>query len=493
MTSRIAGRIGSLDRLRAVLTSPSIYRVGAELAVEHRVGRYPSHPPYVMLQFAVLARLARSAVRVELDLADPGTWAFAHRTITDTLAQTGLDVPPPGREPPTWDQWRWFRDQHLVTDEGLAQLSRAYPRVAVDLARAIGQIDPRGKGSLTHPEASRTVYGDGTIVRPIYQPPVAVRVSEPDGSSHPMYPDPHTGQLADTPSGRYDPDLAEHHGHAGPVQGHGYVAFHTRGAHAYQRVVLAAAHIPEPGQEANTSLQVLGDVARLARDGIQLVVYDGAFHGVHIDHVMRRYGYLVISKIPTGADIPGALATVRTERGRLARSYSLGVVTHTLPTGQCAHPIAAIGGRVVQLDLDERGDPVVVATPRRRDIKRSRRVNGEYHFNLGYEIACPYGDFTTWLSPHGTSGDTSRPENLRALPDDDPDSLRLRGLRSDAESFHSNYKRTLLTDRAMTLGWRRGLLDVYAFGLLNNALTELRAVGEAGEAAARRGRLRVAP
>jgi hypothetical protein len=27
----------------------------------------------------------------------------------------------------------------------------------------------------------------------------------------------------------------------------------------------------------------------------------------------------------------------------------------------------------------------------------------------------------------------------------------------------------------MSLGWRRGLLDVYAFALMNNALTEARA------------------
>jgi hypothetical protein len=47
--------------------------------------------------------------------------------------------------------------------------------------------------------------------------------------------------------------------------------------------------------------------------------------------------------------------------------------------------------------------------------------------------------------------------------------------RSRWQSFHSNLKRTLLCDRAMSLGWRRGLLDVYAFALMNNALTEARA------------------
>ncbi|NKY38155.1 hypothetical protein [Cellulomonas septica] len=480
MSTRTGRRIGTLDRLSAVLSSPSLYRVAAALEQEQVVGRPPEHPPYVLLQFATLARLARSGIRVEVDLAHPATWDFARRIISTAIATQGLDLPAPGPRPPKWDHWRWFRDHHLTSDEGLAALSRAYPPVAVDLARSIGQLDPRGPGSLTHPDPSRTVYGDGTIVRPIYQPPDAVRVAGEDGTSSPRYPGPN-GELREQPEGRFDPDLAEHHGHRGSVLGHGYVAFHTRGMHPYQRVVLAVEHIPAPGMEAATSVQLLGVVARHAHGGIQAVIYDGAFHGVHIDEVMTRYGYVVISKIPTGEDVPGAVRAVRTPGGRLAKSYPLGFATHTLPTGPCQHPIAAIGGRVVQLDLDERGDPVVVSTPRRGPVKRVRRADGRFHFNLGYDIACPYGEFTTWLSPHGRDGDYARPENLRVIPDDDPDAQRLRGLRSDAEAFHSNLKRTLIVDRAMSLGWRRGLIDVYAFALLNNALAEWRAVENAAQ------------
>lgn len=473
-SGRIAGRIGTIDRMRAVLSSPSLYRLGAELQQDHLFGRLPVHPPYVMLQFAALARLARSAVRVELDLSQPSTWAFARSAITSAIATNEVELPPPGPTPPTWEQWRWYRDHHLGTDEGLAALGRIYPEVAVDVARSIGQLDPYGPGSLTHPDASRTVYGDGTIVRPIYRPPAAVRVPNDDGTVQVLYPDPRSGGLMDRPAGRFDPDLAEHHGHTGPVLGHGYVAFHTRGPHAYQRVVLGVDHIAAPGLEAESSVRLLHTIARHARNGIQLVVYDGAFHGTHIDEIMRRHGYLVIAKIPTGADNPDALQAVRTERGRIAKSFPLGAATHQLPTGLCIHPLAAIGGRLVQLDLDDRGDPVVVAYPARGPVKCARRGTGEYHFNVAYTIACPRGDFTIWLSPHGVGQDATRPENLRVIPEDDPDFLRLRGLRSDAESFHANLKRTMLLDRAMSLGWRRGMLDVYAFALLNNALTEQR-------------------
>jgi hypothetical protein len=143
-----------------------------------------------------------------------------------------------------------------------------------------------------------------------------------------------------------------------------------------------------------------------------------------------------------------------------------------LAGGACTHQLAAIAGRVAEIGLDETGDPVVVSEPNRGPVKRSRRRDGGHHFNVGYQIPCPIEPFTTWLSPHPDGDDLSRPHNLRVIPEDDPDFQQLHRLRNDSENFHSNLKRTLLCDRAMSLGWRRGLLDVYAFALLNNALTE---------------------
>ena len=143
---------------------------------------------------------------------------------------------------------------------------------------------------------------------------------------------------------------------------------------------------------------------------------------------------------------PAATRLVKTPGGRWARSYPLGAATHTLPTGgACAHHIAAAGGQVVEIDPDEQGDLVIVATLTRKAVKRVRRAHGGFHFNVGYELAWPGGSFTVWLSPHpGREGDTARPEQLRVLPTGDPDAQRLYGVRSDAEGFHSNYKRTLI-------------------------------------------------
>jgi len=473
--------MNTLTRMRAVLSSRTLYDTAIALAWDRPVGRPPDNPLYVTLAYGVLARLTRSAIRVQLDLAEPHTWTYARQLMSQAIAQHGLDLPPPGHKPPNWEHWRWMRDHHLATDTGVADLGRVYPAIAVAAANRIGLLLPTGKGSFTHPDSTRAVYGDGTLVRPLYNPPSTVELLDDDGQTRLAYPDPRTGELLDHPPGRFDPDLQDHHGRLGSVLTHGYVAWHARGRGPYQRIDLALAHIPAPGAEAATAVALLRDVHRAAGAGIQVVVYDGAMRGAHIDQVMRNYGYLVLAKHHTSAarDPNTQLATtdlVMTPSGRRARSHPLGPVAHDLPTGPCHHHLATVGGQVVELGLDEAGDPVVVSVPNRGQVKRVRRSTGAYHFNVGYRLDCATEPFTVWLSPHpGKDGDTRRSENLRVIPATDPDAQRLQGIRSDAESFHSHYKRTLIVNRAMSLGAHRGLIDLYCFALYNTALTEHRA------------------
>lgn len=468
---------GTAERIRAVLAHRAIYEIGGELDTRNLVGRPPVHPPYVLLAFAALARLERSTVRVETDFLQGTTWEFARARMIETIRHHGLDLPAPPKSPPAWHHWRRFRDDHLTTDEGIATVRRLHLKQAVDLAHDIGLLLPSGPGSLTHPHHTRAVYGDGTIVRPIYAPPEAIRTTNDAGDTVILYPDKTTGELRETPPGRFDPDIVEHHGHTGSVNGHGYVAFHARGRGVYERVVLTIDHIERPGMEAATAVGLIGDLHRALGDGIQVVIYDGAIRGAHIEEIMTRHGYPVIAKQPDYKDSKEqfSLALVRTSQGRKVRSHTLGTITHPSPIGQCSHILAAADGRVVEIDLDEAGDPIVRHTLERGPVKRFRRKDGRYHFNVGYHIPCTHGRFTVWLSPHAIENDASRPEYLRVLPDSDPDALHLRGIRSDAESNHAQFKRTLLVDRAMSLGWRRGLVDYYAYAWYYNALTEYRA------------------
>ncbi len=221
------------------------------------------------------------------------------------------------------------------------------------------------------------------------------------------------------------------------------------------------------------------------------MVYDGAFHGVHLDTVMRRHGLLAIAPTPRDngtADKSGAL--VHLPGGKRARAFPLGPHQHETPSGPCVHQLAAIDGAVASIELDEAGDPVVVGWPSRGPVKRARRADGRYHFNVGYRVPCGQGHFDVWLSPNAAKPDDPRPHRIRIINEHDPDYPLLYPLRSDAEGAHSQFKRSLLTDRAMSLGWRRGLLDYYCFALLSNAMTEFTWIREAETPALTRRRAR---
>ena len=287
------------------------------------VGRPSANPPYVVLAYGVLARVAalgdpgraRPGRTAHLDRgpaaddrrASTGTASTCHRRDRDRRSGTTGGGCATTTWPPTTGS---------PCSAGCSHRSRR-PSARPDRAAA----DPHGPGSFTHPDATRAVYGDGTLVRPLYRPPETVLLHNDDGTTTVAYPDPRTGQLLARPPGRFDPDLELHHGRGGPVLTHGYVCWHTRGPKPYQRIDLAAAHIPAPGAEAATAVALLRDVHRAAGAGIQVVVYDGALRGVHIEEIMRSYGYLVLAKQHTDAtlDDPETARLVKTPGGRRAR------------------------------------------------------------------------------------------------------------------------------------------------------------------------------
>jgi hypothetical protein len=169
---------------------------------------------------------------------------------------------------------------------------------------------------------------------------------------------------------------------------------------------------------------------------------------------------------------------VRLPGGRAAKSFPLGTWEHHTTLGRCVHVLAAVNGAVSEIGLDETGDPLLLSQLARRQVKRPRRSDGRFHFSVGYEVPCAADPFWAWISPHSDRADEDarRAENVRIIAAADPDGQRLVGLRSDAEGHHYHFKRTLLVGRAMSLGWRRGLLDQHCFALLNNALVHHRSI-----------------
>ena len=216
-----------------------------------------------------------------------------------------------------------------------------------------------------------------------------------------------------------------------------------------------------PGREADTAVALIERIHTAAGPGITAVVYDGAFYGVHIDRLMRRHGLIVINKVA---------AASRTDDDVVTKRRPLGSYRHTTPDGvECSHTLHVDNGTVVDIALADDGTPVIISTATRRQIKRFRRSDGTWRFSLGVDITCRHGDFRLWLAPHATDADRTLPEHLRLIPPDDPDFDVLYGLRNDSESFNSQYKRTLLVDRATSVGWERQLFDLLAFAILENS------------------------
>lgn len=466
------------QKITAVFSDPTLYELGALIPERQPVGRRSHHPGYLLLGYGVLARLFRSAVRVETELSDTNTWNLICQTVAQMQAIDPDLVPRlPGPRPPSRDAFRYARDAHLTSEDVLPELLEVFTDCAVDRAREFGLLNPNGPGSLSHPDRTRVVYGDGTVVRPLYRPPTAKRTTNRKGETVVTYLDA-AGAAIDAPRHRFDPDAADYHGHAGPVHGQNFVALYARGDDPGHRVVLSVARVDKPGREAETAVTSIKALHQVAGNGIQAIVYDGAMRGAHIDDLMANLGVVVINKVHGSAKT----ATRKGRNHPTPRFYPLGTWEHDTPdtgpdVGSCTHQIGAVDGAISEIGLNEEGKPVIIARLERRQIKRPRRASGRYHFNVAYEVPCPHGSFTAWITPHSLAGETNhaRTDAIRVIAEGEPDFDRLYGLRNDAESFNSELKRTLLVDRAMSLGARRQLLDVLCYALLHNAVNAARA------------------
>jgi hypothetical protein len=432
MTSRIRASARPVrDVIEALVTSPYPAALG-DLLDEAPTGRKRLHPPGTPFIYGALVRHFRSASRLDNELK-AGLWNLI-RSRTQANGR-----PDPGPEPFTYHHFAHWRDL-LAGDTDLREaLANRFTRLAVGHARNTGLLTTSGGGSVTHPHPSRTIYGDGTVVRPIYR--------QPRGEE--------TGK-------RVDPSAEIHTRHDGHIYGNNFVWFATRNPEPHGRIVLAIDRVPAPGQEANTAVELAETIHDIAGPGLQAVVYDGAFQGVHIDRLMRNTGLLVVNRL--------AAAVVADDGTITPKQRAYVTVTHQIRRNRtCRHTLHIRNGTIVDVALADDGTPVIVGNAVRRQVKRIRRSDGTWRFNLAVTIPCANGDFEHWTSPHATDTEAWRPEHLRLLPPDDPTFQKLYGLRNDLEALNNTFKRSLLVNRATSVGWERQLIDMYSYAILHNS------------------------
>ena len=295
----------------------------------------------------------------------------------------------------------------------------------------MGLLRPDGPGSLCHPDRSRVVYGDGTVVSPLYRPPSATR--EPDNAGGTRTYLDADGDPITRPRRRFDPDAADHHGHTGPVHGQNFVGLYARGDAAHQRIVLAVDRVPHPGAEADTAVALIKSVHTVAGAGIQAIVYDGAIRGTHIEQLMTGCGVVVINKVhssaprsPAGGGSPQHRAThagTRSAPGSTTPRAAPATTTSPPSTARSARsawtttgprwccPAAAAAG-----EATEAGQR---ALPLHRRLRRALPGRG-----------VPRLDHPAPAAP----GDAGRADAVPLIAEGEPDFTRLYPIRSDAES-----------------------------------------------------------
>lgn len=425
------------EQLDALLACPLIHGLAEDIA-EH-VTRARRHPIALHLAYGAMSRLWHSGNRLDAELAHAAYWNSVteryNRGATDADGELLHHVNPP-LTAHTYRHARELLTRPAVFDDLLESFSAR----SVSLARDVGLLREDGGGSRTRPAAGRSVFGDGTIVRPMYRP---------------------------ENTGRRDPDAAEHHNHTGAHWGNNLVMLAVRGKRTHQRVVLAVDRVREPGLEATTAVDLFRRVHRYAGEGMQAAVYDGAFRGVHHQTLMAELGVVVVNKVHP------ARRTRNNERGW--RTVTLGNWSHGVGRRSCTHTLVARGGSVHESQLDDSGQLILSAPLERAQVRRyeaGRDEQRRFRFALGVRVPCPKAPFTAWISPHPEPGDTTfgRPDQLRLVTPDDPLFPVLYGLRNDSEAINAAYKATLPFDRAAVRGWRRQVLDLMSWALLTNSL-----------------------
>jgi hypothetical protein len=192
--------------------------------------------------------------------------------------------------------------------------------------------------------------------------------------------------------------------------------------------------------------------------------------------MMREFGWLAVTRVPAAQNRSNRTGE---RTGPYVQKERLLEVRHvSLPDGEDRSiNLYARAGALGIGEVDEVGAPAFVPLQRTRTLRRGNKGGG-FRFYNQYRLPPEYGAAEITVRLTGDEEDRhkqlNRAENLRAIPQSDPDFARLFSRRNDAESINRALEDTLYLGRAHSVGHLGQLSDLLGFALMVNALSRAR-------------------
>ena len=447
MPAESARGVGALTRVEAILRNPETYALA--VAIPPHIpgeGRPRDYPDFMVVVYEALISVYGSARQVEAELNHRLVWRLVQRLVAK---RTGVRLP---RRPMRRHHYLYLRSRYLTLGFVQDQLGDIHRTAAAEQARQIGLLDPDGPGSWTHPHPTRSLYGDGKVITPLYRAhPGDTKLDKSTGELKPL---------------KAEPDAGLHwEGTGETAWGTKFVLLAARGSDVRSRIILDAAFVPEPGGEAAAAMTCLKRTAPHT-PGAQAVVYDTALRGTHHQTVLRDLGLVPVNRVTAAK-----AGSKKKRRNPAEQRQEKTTLVETKTVGGKVVNLYARGGTLGIGQLDDQGELHFVPLAR---IRTHRKADKSGLFRWYNDYRLPDGGQVT-VRLHGNDEDKSRrlnrAENVRPIPATDPDFDVLFRQRNDAESINRALDDTLHLRRAHSVGHRRQWLNLLGFALMTNSLT----------------------
>jgi hypothetical protein len=431
------------EQLQAVLDDEAMWLLASLVPRldTNEPGRRRIHHESALILFMVATQIFRGHRAAARELANPDHW----RRYQEALRRRFPSQPEiwaTASTPIRRHNYAWFKARHITGRKAFVRQARAIARtVAITNAAAIDLCAPQVAGTLTHPSAACVVGADGKVIRPRFK---GRRL------------DKETGEII----GRKDPDATYFRVGGGErVFGNKFLVASTRGDVPNQRIILDVARSPGERGEAAHAMDMFDELLPLMPHA-EVVVYDGALRGTHLNHLMTRHGII-------------ALARLHNSGGEQVLERHYGRAEIRRPNGTTYEvDLHLRDGAPCIKDLDEEGNVHLIPLDRLK-LTRTQRTDGTWRWYMELGVPESYGGGTIRLRCDQMAEDEAtgfnRPEHLRLIPDSDPDWQPIMGRRSDSESGNRVIDDSFWRERAHSVGAPAQLFDLIGHQIQRNA------------------------